>query len=50
LGELNAPGWTYADVDLSMVKTARTSGAQFNRRHWADQEGREKPAAILPLR
>jgi predicted amidohydrolase len=50
LGQLNVPGWTYAEVNLSMVQAARNSGAQFNRRHWADQEGREKPAAILPLR
>jgi predicted amidohydrolase len=50
VGELNAPGWTYAEVDLGAVRTARTSGAQFNRTHWQDQSGRDDLAPIVPLR
>jgi predicted amidohydrolase len=50
LGDLNVPGWTYADVDLAAVQTARTTGAQFNRAHWADQSGRDEPAPKRLLR
>ncbi|MCT4558723.1 MAG: carbon-nitrogen hydrolase family protein [Pelagimonas sp.] len=49
LGALNAPGWTYADVDLGAVRTARTDGTQFNRRHWSDQTGRDQTAPIRVL-
>ncbi|SMX27637.1 (R)-stereoselective amidase [Pelagimonas phthalicica] len=50
LGELNTPGWTYAEVSLTNVRQARETGAQFNRRHWIDQETRCKAAQITQLR
>lgn len=40
-GQLNAPGWTYADVDLDTVRHVRADGVVLNRLHWAEQNGRD---------
>jgi predicted amidohydrolase len=37
LGELNRPGWTYAEVNLSAVRDVRAKGATRNHAHWAEQ-------------
>jgi len=40
LGEMNAPGWIYADIDLSLVRKVRASGATRNHFHWGEQPTR----------
>ncbi len=37
LGELNVPGWVYADIDLASVERVRAEGQVFNHRDWAAQ-------------
>ena len=49
-GVLNTPGWTYAEVDLAAVARVRADGVVLNRAHWADQQGRDAPAALQRLR
>lgn len=39
-GTLNAPGWTYADVDIDAIAEVRRNGNVRNRTHWAEQDGR----------
>ena len=39
-GELNQPGWTYAEVDLRAVANVRADGRVLNRKHWSEQEPR----------
>ena len=34
LGELNVPGWVYADIDLAWVERVRAEGQVFNYRDW----------------
>jgi predicted amidohydrolase len=36
-GELNKPGWVYADVTLSKVSSVRRHGRVFNYNHWPEQ-------------
>ena len=50
VGEINAPGWTYADVDLSQVAHVRRDGVVLNRKHWTEQHGRDKAAINVRLR
>lgn len=37
MGELNKPGWVYADVDLETVRQVRAEGDVFNHKHWQEQ-------------
>ena len=37
-GEPNRPGWTFADIDLDAVSSARRAGQVGNFRHWEEQE------------
>ncbi|MCK0149061.1 carbon-nitrogen hydrolase family protein [Marivita sp. S6314] len=48
-GTLNAPGWTYAEVDLASIAHVRADGVVLNRRHWSDQEGRDGIVATQHL-
>lgn len=48
-GPLDAPGWTYADVDLAAVAHVREAGGVAGRAHWAEQAGRDAPAAMVAL-
>ena len=50
VGEINAPGWTYAEVDLAQVAEVRRDGIVLNRRHWTHQEGRDAAATEVALR
>ena len=50
IGELNIPGWTYAEVDPEQVAEVRRDGIVLNRRHWAGQIGRDAPAPAVRLR
>ncbi|WP_425045248.1 carbon-nitrogen hydrolase family protein [Primorskyibacter sp. S87] len=36
-GNLNQPGWTFAEVDLSAIAHVRAEGRVLNRTHWAEQ-------------
>lgn len=36
-GELNAPGWVYADLDLEAIRRVRTQGQVLNSRDWPRQ-------------
>lgn len=39
-GALDAPGWTFADVDPAAIATVRADGHVLNARHWGEQDGR----------
>lgn len=39
-GELNQPGWTYAEVDLEAVRAVRADGHVLNMTHWEEQPER----------
>ena len=39
-GELNQPGWTYAEIDLQKIADVRADGAVLNRTHWNEQDDR----------
>ncbi|MGX9356710.1 carbon-nitrogen hydrolase family protein [Roseobacteraceae bacterium S113] len=49
-GDLNAPGWTYADVDLAAISHVRREGAVAGRAHWPEQDGRDGEVTIVSLR
>jgi predicted amidohydrolase len=37
-GELNQPGWVYADLDFKLLRAARTNAQVFTRADWDSQE------------
>jgi predicted amidohydrolase len=45
-GELNQPGWTYAEVDVKTIADVRVDGVVRNRSHWPEQEQRIKTSRI----
>lgn len=49
-GTLDAPGWTYAEVDLPTIAHVRADGVVLGRAHWAEQIDRDAPAPIVSLR
>ena len=50
LGKMNAPGWTYADIDPALIDRVRRDGVVLNRRDWAGQTGRDGTAPLVSLR
>ncbi len=48
-GELNAPGWTFADIDLASIEAVRNDGGVLNRRDWSAQAGRADAVTIMRL-
>lgn len=48
-GTLNAPGWTFADVDLQSIAHVRKDGRVLGRAHWPEQTGRDAPVTSEPL-
>lgn len=48
-GNLNQPGWTYADVDIQKIADVRADGGVLNRLHWAEQAARVKMTANIAL-
>jgi predicted amidohydrolase len=50
VGELNQPGWTYAEVNLQTIAHARVDGVVLNRRNWTQQKGRSDTAIVTNLR
>ncbi|SEO64372.1 Predicted amidohydrolase [Salinihabitans flavidus] len=49
-GQLNHPGWTYAEVDLARVAEVRADGGVLNQAHWAEQEPRAQAVERAALR
>ncbi|WP_171101170.1 carbon-nitrogen hydrolase family protein [Ruegeria sp. HKCCD7255] len=49
-GQLNQPGWTYAEVDLSAISQVRADGHVLNRTHWDEQQPRVESVTISSLR
>lgn len=52
VGELDQPGWVFADLDLALVADLRADGGVLNLRHWAEQPGAAPlpPVEIVDLR
>ncbi|QUJ76946.1 carbon-nitrogen hydrolase family protein [Sulfitobacter albidus] len=50
VGEIGAPGWTYADIDLDAIARVRADGVVLNRAHWVEQTGRDAAATNVVLR
>lgn len=49
-GALNAPSWTYAEVDIDAVARVRRDGVVLNRAHWDEQAGRDGAPQVVDLR
>ena len=49
-GQLNQPGWTYAEVDLAQIAEVRRDGRVLNRKHWQEQIPRDSMAITRQLR
>jgi len=49
-GAANAPGWTFAEVDLAAVRALRTGGNVRTHRDWAEWEDRLGPPERIDLR
>ena len=49
-GPPNAPGWTYADIDLATIAKVRRNGAVLNRAHWPEQLPRADAPPLTRLR
>lgn len=49
-GQLNEPGWTYADVDLEAIAHVRRDGIVRNRTHWQERPEPGKTVTICPMR
>lgn len=52
IGELDAPQWLFAEVDLARVAELRADGGVLNARHWAEQPGADNlpPVERVDLR
>ncbi|KRS11510.1 amidohydrolase [Roseovarius atlanticus] len=48
-GELDAPGWTYAEVNLEKIALVRADGGVLNRAHWTEQSGRDGAPTVERL-
>ena len=48
-GVMDAPGWTYAEVDLAKIAHVRADGIVLNRSHWDEQSGRDGIPESVPL-
>lgn len=48
-GEINTPGWTFAQVDLAAVRTTRADGTVLLTRHWSEQPGRASKIQTVRL-
>ncbi|MBZ0122725.1 MAG: carbon-nitrogen hydrolase family protein [Roseovarius sp.] len=49
-GAFSRPGWTYGEADLAAIARVRADGRVLGRAHWAEQAGRDGPAAAQSLR
>lgn len=48
-GTLDAPGWTYAEIDPETIRTVRRDGVVLNHAHWSEQAGRDAPVTAMKL-
>ncbi|RKF14783.1 amidohydrolase [Roseovarius spongiae] len=48
-GVMDAPGWTFAEVDPRAIAHVRADGGVLNRSHWSEQDGRDAPPAPVRL-
>lgn len=48
-GEMDTPGWTYGEVDLGAVRTARAEGNVLLTRHWGEQPARTETLQTVTL-
>lgn len=49
-GAFNAPGWTYAEIDLDAIAHVRAQGHVLNRRDWAHSAARIHEVTVASLR
>lgn len=49
-GTENAPGWTYAEVELDTIRHVRAAGTVRNRTHWLETEADLGPLERIDLR
>lgn len=49
-GQLNEPGWTYAEVDPGAIARVRAEGRVLNRAHWPEQDQRANSVTKCRLR
>lgn len=50
LGQMDQPGWTYAEVDIARIAEVRECGVVANRTHWEEQTPRFETVTISDLR
>ena len=48
-GQLNRPGWVYADVDIDGLRRVRESGEMRNSTDWSAQPGAASPAQSVEI-
>ena len=48
-GQLNKPGWTYAELDLAAIDHVRADGRVLNRTHWNEQLERDTSVTLERL-
>ena len=48
-GQLNQPGWTFGEFDLSAIQNVRANGGVLNRSHWVEQGDGAKTTRIHTL-
>lgn len=48
-GSLNQPGWTYAEIDPSLIAEVRADGHVLNRTHWNEQTPRADSVTLCPF-
>ncbi|MCL6286057.1 carbon-nitrogen hydrolase family protein [Ruegeria sp. 2012CJ41-6] len=46
-GQVNRPGWTYAEVDMARIAEVRRDGSVLNRTHWGDQDDRSVAQPVV---
>ncbi len=46
IGQLDQPGWTFAEIDPERVRQLRRDGGVLNHRHWAEQPGGQALPAV----
>lgn len=49
-GPENISGWTYSDIDLTVISEVRRDGVVQNRSHWNDQIPRAEAPHLVRLR
>ncbi|MEX0340517.1 MAG: carbon-nitrogen hydrolase family protein [Arenibacterium sp.] len=50
LGQMDQPGWTYAEIDTQRIAEVRENGIVANRAHWDEQIDRSSTVTISDMR